>query len=90
MTVNEWIVMAGLACFVLAAILLGWLSRSAKTTCRYCFYPFDRCECPKRCEHTWWPWRWSQDGWVRRCKECRSIQYGGDGVKPDERGHVQG
>ncbi len=41
-------------------------------------------------KHGWWRWRWSQDGWVRQCKICSAIQYGGDDYDggPDDGGRV--
>jgi hypothetical protein len=41
--------------------------------------------------HDWSRWRWSQDGWVRKCKLCSAIQYGGDSYEegPDASGNVE-
>lgn len=41
-------------------------------------------------KHGWWRWRWSQDGWVRKCKICGAIQYGGDDYDggPNDGGRV--
>lgn len=52
----------------------------------------DRQQAEKRARiHAWRSWRWSQDGWVRTCKLCPKIQYGGDDYSggPDESGLVQ-
>ncbi len=64
-------------------------------TCRYCSYPLDRCDCDD-CDvsatghHAFSAWRWSQDGFVRQCKLCKAVQYGGDDYDggPDDGGRV--
>lgn len=62
--------------------------------CGTCFYPEHRCTCAETayCEHPeWWKWRWTQDGWLRKCKVCNAVQYGGEDHDggPNERGVVQ-
>lgn len=52
---------------------------------------FRRMQAVQASKHGWWRWRWSQDGWVRKCKICGAVQYGGDDYEggPDEGGLVQ-
>lgn len=42
-------------------------------------------------KHGWWRWRWTQDGWMRKCKICGVVQYGGDDYDggPDQAGPIE-
>lgn len=42
-------------------------------------------------KHRFSTWRWSQDGWVRRCRDTGVIQYGGDdyNAEPNELGPIK-
>lgn len=77
---NAWL-WAGLACVAILVVL---------EVCRFLrelrlSYP----EAPP--QHAWWRWQWSQDGWVRKCKLCGALQYGGEDYDggPDVSGHVE-
>lgn len=74
-----WIV--GYIVFILLVVGFGTLVEMRKQ---------DRKRKESITRHGWWRWRWSQDGWVRRCKICHAIQYGGDDYDggPDVEGRV--
>lgn len=74
------VVVVIVAIVILAIFVFGrlWLQRVNANACPDCCYPKHRCEC-NNCKHTeiFTP-RWSQDGWVSRCKVCADVVYLGD------------
>lgn len=40
----------------------------------------------ERDKHWFTDWTWTQDGFVRHCRECPVVQYGGDDITPDVNG----
>lgn len=82
MTWWKWLILAW-ALLTVLFIILGWLRYSR----------IEREQEVGRAvaaKHGWWRWRWSQDGWVRKCKICGAIQYGGDDYDggPNDGGRV--
>ncbi len=83
-------------CAIAAAVLIyGVFRYFTVSSCSGCRLPKSRCACVSaNCivakGHAFYMWRWSQDGWVRKCKFCGSIQYGGDDFDggPDDDGCV--
>jgi hypothetical protein len=64
---------------LLLAILIALIRYYTVKTCESCSYPLHKCECPGKCDHAeTFPRRWSQDGWVTRCKVCGDTLYLGD------------
>lgn len=82
MTWYHWLAVVWLA-FLAFVLTLGW--RRAQIRQREHDAAVARAS-----KHGWWRWRWSQDGWVRQCKICKAIQYGGDDYDggPDDGGRV--
>lgn len=39
--------------------------------------------------HRFTEWTWTQDGFVRHCRDCPVIQYGGDDCTPDINGPLK-
>ncbi len=77
----------------LAVIVGVFFYMAWRNTCDGCSKNRFFCECePDDCEHIWWRWRWSQDGFVRQCKICGAMQYGGDDYDggPNASGNVEG
>lgn len=56
-----------------------WWQKWKSPRCKTCRYPTDRCECPPACTHPEiFKVRWTQDGWMTRCKVCSETLYLGD------------
>ncbi len=79
MTWWQWL-LAGWAAIILFVLVLGWRRAVVR----------ERERQARVDKHGWWRWRWSQDGWVRQCKICKAVQYGGDDYDggPDDGGRV--
>lgn len=77
---NGWIIVA-LALAVPALILVAWswalVSGDADRRAQQMQYNV--------CQHEeYWPWWWTEDGWVKVCRGCGNIAYGGDDATPVE------
>jgi hypothetical protein len=69
----------GIAALAIAIFGRIWLKNWLARTCQVCYRQPEYCECHLHCKHpeTTDP-RWSQDGWVARCRRCSEIVYLGD------------
>lgn len=77
-----WQIAALIYTFVMAAVLVFFVMLYRRR---------ERDRQDRVAKHGWWRWRWSQDGWVRQCKICKAIQYGGDAYDdgPNEYGRIE-
>lgn len=65
-------------------MVFGWIAGKRRDA-------WHRARVVQASKHGWWRWKWSEDGWVRKCKICGAVQFGGDDYEggPDEGGLVQ-